>query len=180
MSVFVKKLTALAVLLLIVPMYLASAQTTTPDPHFIPEGAPQWVRDLRRWNIVTFGSFPFTMFSTTFGMDMYRWHSANGMDFSDEGRRFAPWPLKSAGAVAMERREHEMTIAIAAGLSVAIGIADLIIVQVRRRRALRRAEAIPVGTYTITRTPLPQEGEDAQDGLLDEEILEQEGEGLTP
>jgi hypothetical protein len=89
-------------------------------------------------------------------MDMYRWHNANGMDFSDAGRRYAPWPLKSAGAPAMENKEMEMTITIAACLSIGIAVADQIIMQVKRNRARRRAEALPVGTLIINRTPIEE------------------------
>ena len=158
-----RKRTALLLLLLAVPIFLLPAQTSisTPPTVFIPETAPQWVKDLRRWEIVVFGSFPFTMFTATFAMDMYRWANASdrGLDFSDAGRRYAPWPLKSAGAIAMDSRQQEMTIVIAAGLSIGIAFTDLIIVQAKRQRARRRAEALPVGTTIIIRSPWP-EGQD--------------------
>jgi hypothetical protein len=123
--------------------------------------APQWVQDLRRWEIITFGSFPFAMFTATFAVDTYRWINANGMDFSDEGRRYAPWPLKSAGAIAMEQHEQELTITIAASLSVAIAITDYIIVRVKRDKARKRAEALPSGTLIITRESLFEEPPEA-------------------
>ena len=74
-----------------------SAQTADRD-----EGGdtrPLWLRDIRRWEIVAFGTFPFTMFFTTIGMDMFRWQIHNGMDWNN--RQYAPWPVKSAGAIAM-------------------------------------------------------------------------------
>ena len=116
---------------------------------------PQWAKDIRRWEIVAFGSYPFTMFTTTFGMDMYRWSQANGMDFSDTGRRYAPWPLKSAGAVDMTNKEYETTMIIAASMSAVIAVADLIIVQIKRHKARQRAESLPVGTTIISRRPWP-------------------------
>ena len=161
-----RKRTALFLLLLVLPIFFAPAQTstTTTTLPFVPENAPQWVKDLRRWEIVAFGSIPFTMFTATFAMDAYRWSQANGMNFSDEGRRYAPWPLKSAGAIAMESKEQEMTIIMAAGLSVAVAFTDLIIVQIKRSKARKRAESMPVGSVIITRTPLPDEpSPEAQD-----------------
>jgi len=130
---------------------------------------PGWLRDMRRWEIVAFGSFPFSMFFATIGMDMYRWHNHNGMDFSD--RSHAPWPLKSAGAVAMTNTEQRNTILIAAGLSASVAIADHLIVQARRRRDRRRAEAIPTGTIIITRTPIAEEEPvaDYEEAFLPEE-----------
>jgi hypothetical protein len=107
------------------------------------------------------------MLTATFAMDMYRWNNANGMDFSSEGRRYAPWPMKSAGAALMESREQEMVFIIAASLSVGIAMTDQIIVQIKRYRARKKAEALPVGTVIITKTPwAEEEGEEgeAQDG----------------
>jgi hypothetical protein len=131
---------------------------------------PQWVKDLRRWEIVAFGSIPFTMLTATFAMDMYRWQNANGMDFSDEGRRYAPWPMKSAGAIVMERREQEMVFIIAASLSVGIALTDQIIVQIKRHRARKKAEALPVGTIIITQKPWAEEEVDAQDNADEDTV----------
>ena len=161
-----KKVSALMLLLLILPLLQAPAQTNNTEvPTVMESNVPQWVKDLRRWEIVAFGSFPFTLLTATFGMDMRRWSQANGMSMSSEGRRYAPWPLKSAGAVAMENREQGITISIAASLSIAIAVADLIIVQVKRSNARKRAESLPVGTTIITRTPWDEEttGEMAPD-----------------
>lgn len=154
-----KKITAIFLLILLIPAYGIYAQTGTTQATaaFDSTGFPQWAKDLRRWEIIAFGSFPFTMLLSTTIMDMIRWNNANGMNFSDAGRRYAPWPLKSAGAVAMSDRQMRTTIQIAVGLSAAVAFADLIIVKARQNRERRRAEALPVGTTIITRTPLPEE-----------------------
>ena len=140
-------------LLLLALAEVCHAQTAGAPAYFDTSGYPQWVRDLRRWEIVTFGSFPFAMFTATFAMDMYRWNDANGLDWSDTGRQYAPWPLKSAGAKVMTDTEQKITISVAAGLSIAIAVTDLIIVQVKRAKAKKRAEALPVGKTIINRTP---------------------------
>ncbi len=155
-------------------VFLVPAQTNTNSNFFDLSGSPQWVRDLRRWEIVAFGTIPFAMFSATFGMDMYRWSKANGMDFSDNGRKYAPWPLKSAGAFAMEPDEIEKTLIIAASLCVSVAFTDLIITQIKRYKAKRRAEALPHNATTINRRPLyeekpqiqeePQASHEAKDG----------------
>ena len=158
----------LLLLLLALPVIGIPAQTTTETapPPFIRETSPQWAKDVRRWNIVAFGSIPFTMLTATFAMDMYRWSNANGMNFTDEGRRYAPWPLKSAGAIAMDSKEQEVTLLMAAGLSVTIAVVDAIIVQAKRRKAQKKADALPVGTTIITRMPWPPDsaetGEEAE------------------
>ena len=144
-------------LLLAAPVFLVPAQTSstaTTGNFFDLSGAPQWVRDTRRFEIVAFGTIPFAMFTATFGMDMYRWNKANGMDFSDAGRRYAPWPMKSAGAITMQSSEMETTLIIAASLCISVAITDLIITQIKRSNARKRAEALPHNATTINRRPL--------------------------
>jgi hypothetical protein len=160
-----KKITVLFLLITIPAFYITAQSTTgtTTATTFVTDDTPQWLKDLRRWEIVAFGSIPFTMFFATFGMDMYRWNNANGMDFSD--RRYAPWPLKSAGGVPMEWEEQEMVFIIAASMSVTIAFADLAIVQIKRYRARKRAEAIPAGTTIITRMPLSAEPSEELNGF---------------
>jgi hypothetical protein len=147
-----------------VPAFLVPAQTNTASSIFVSDNVPQWVKDLRRWEIVAFGSIPFTMLTATFAMDMYRWQNENGMDTSDVGRRYAPWPLKSAGAVVMEGKEQETVFIIAASLSVGIAMADQVIVQIKRYRARKKAEALPVGTVIITKQPWSEEEEEEEEG----------------
>ena len=149
------KRTRLLVFLCVVPLMFAQAQAGPA----VPSTWPQWVRDIRRFEIVAFGSFPFAMLTATFAVDMYRWNRENGLDFSDAGRRYAPWPLKSAGAIAMESDEQKNTIFIAIGISLAAAAVDQAIVQIRRQVARRRAEALPVGTAIITRSPWGSEEE---------------------
>jgi len=153
--------TTLFFLLLAVPVFIIPAQTggttatkTTNANFFDLSGAPQWVRDLRRWEIVAFGTIPFAMFTATFGMDMYRWYDNNGMDFSDNGRKYAPWPLKSAGAINMDSKEMETTLIIAAGICITIAFADLIVTQIKRAAAKKRIETLPRNATTINRRPL--------------------------
>jgi len=148
-----------------VPALLVPAQTNTIPSIFESTNVPQWVKDLRRWEIIAFGSIPFTMLTATFAMDMYRWQNANGMDFSDEGRRYAPWPMKSAGAVVLEGKEQEMVFIIAASLSVGIAMTDQVIVQIKRYRARKKAEALPVGTIIVTKKPWSEEEDETQDGI---------------
>jgi len=169
---------ALWILLTTVPALLVPAQTQTQTDTipsiFESKKVPQWTKDLRRWEIVAFGSIPFTLLFSSFAVDMYRWQKANGMDFSADGRRYAPWPMKSAGAVGLTRREQEMVFIIAASLSVSIAMTDLLIVQIKRRKARKRAEALPAGTAITTPKPWSEEEGEAQDGAgINEEPVEQ-------
>jgi hypothetical protein len=161
-----KKLTVLLLLITVPAFYITAQSTATPPPSnsFVTPDMPQWAKDLRRWEIVAFGSVPFTMFFTTFAMDMYRWNNENGMEFTTEGRRYAPWPLKSAGGVPMDWQEQERVFIYTAGLSVTIAFIDLAIVHIKRYRVRKKAEALPAGTTIITRTPLTEPSEEG-DGV---------------
>ena len=162
-----KKRIALLFLLLAVSAVLPAQ--TNPSASDKPE-RPQWLRDLHRWEIITFGSIPFAMFFTTFVVDMFRWSD------NDWDNKYAPWPFKSTGAVAMTSSEMEKTVTIAAGVAVTIGLADHIIVRIKRQRAQRRAEALPVGTVVITRSPWGDDPEPADDIIA----IDDETEPLAP
>jgi hypothetical protein len=153
---------AILIMMLLVPAYHAAAQSTgapaadiTGPNIFDTSDFPLWAKDLRRWEIVAFGSFPFTVFATTFAMDTRRWIDQNNMDFSEDGRRYAPWPLKSAGALEMTNKEHETTLLVAAGISVALALVDFIIVQIKRNKA-RQAQSLQTdNNIIINKTPWP-------------------------
>jgi len=138
-----------------IKIYSQNLSATEPTQvTFETTGLPVlWVQDLRRWEIVAFGTFPFTLFAVTFITDMVRWGNANGMDFSDAGRRYAPWPLKSAGAVDMTGEEFKRSILIAAGVSAALAFVDFFIVLNKRNIELKRVENNPSGSVIIKITP---------------------------
>jgi len=146
--------------LLFTPQFEAAAQSASVPNVFDMTDFPQWARDLRRFDIITFGSFPFSMFIVTFATDMFRWNNANGMDFND--MRYAPWPLKSAGAVDMTVEEYQRTILLAAGLSLVLALTDFVIVKIRQSNERRRIESRPSGSFNINRGS--NENSEAEDG----------------
>jgi len=93
---------------------------------------PLWARDLRRAEIVAFGSLPFTLFLSRIGVDAWRWGS-NGWD-----SRYAAWPFKGTDAIEMSSKEARVSIAIACGASVLIAVADHMIVRNRRGKQVER------------------------------------------
>jgi hypothetical protein len=141
-------LPVLVSLILLVPVQ-AAAQNTSGSSALEPDTVPQWAKDMRRFDIIFFGSFPFAMFFSTFFMDTYRWGVHSG--FQDTA--YASWPLKSAGAIEMEKKEFRITLGVAFGLSAVIAATDLLIVNVKRNRERRRIESMPEGTTIIIRTP---------------------------
>jgi len=162
--------------LLMIPVLKASGQTI-PNV-FDTSEFPQWGKDLRRMDIIMFGVFPFSMFFVTTVMDSIRWYEHSKFSFSEADRRYAPWPLKSAGAVEMTKDEHFQTIMIAAGVSVTVAIVDLLIVKIRRDKERRRIESMQKSTYNIDKNSLnPVIEEDSAGEVQDEGENEATGNG---
>jgi hypothetical protein len=111
-------------------------------------GFPQWSKDLRRGEIIAFGSFPFVYFFTNFFFDAYR-TASHGWD-----RRYAPWPMKPAGAIGKTQGEEFLTLGAAAGGAVIIAVVDHLIVRYRRGKLEEETRNLPAGTPIITRRPL--------------------------
>ena len=143
--------------LFFMPALKANAQslsaTNSTTATFDTSNFPQWAKDVRRFDIIAFGSFPFSMFFVSFAIDMVRWGNANGFDMSEQGRRYAPWPAKSAGAIEMTNDDYTQLILISAGVSVGIALLDLLIVNIKRNKERRRLESLPSGSYEIERKP---------------------------
>ncbi|MDR3162112.1 MAG: hypothetical protein LBU28_10945 [Spirochaetaceae bacterium] len=168
----------LLLMLLIVPLGRGpAAQTATVQPS---QEFPLWTRDLRRAEIVAFGSFPFTVLLGTFIVESVTYFN-HGQD-----SRYLPWPLKGAGGVSMSRDDRFRALGVAAAGSVLISLADFIIVRYKRNEAIRAARNLPQGTPIITRRPWPESAEDAGTGEdagsppPGEEAGTAEEEGLVP
>jgi len=127
---------------------------------FDMSGFPLWAKDLRRAEIIAFGSFPFMYFFSNFGVDTYRWvNHGNNM-------RYAPWPFNSAGTIEQTQNEKIMTLGIAAGGAVLVALIDYGIMRYKRNRLERERENLPDGTPVIIRKPLYDEETDSSAGAL--------------
>jgi hypothetical protein len=107
----------------------APPQSALPATHFDTSEFPQWARDLRRGEVVAFGSFPFAFFFASMSIDLYR--SAT----HDWDRRYAPWPITPAGAIDMTQDEQFLALGLAAGGAVLIALTDYAIVRYKRYKA---------------------------------------------
>jgi hypothetical protein len=99
------------------------------------DNSPQWVKDLRRGEIVFFGSLPFTVFFSRFFIDLAR------MGMNDWDSRYAPWPFRSAGGVTMTNADLVRMFSVAAAVSLTISIADHFIVKHKRKVAAETHES---------------------------------------
>jgi len=134
------------------------AQTTSPPVSSLPSsqfdmtGFPQWSKDLRRGEIIAFGSFPFAYFFTTFSYDSYQW-ATHGWN-----TQYAPWPIKSAGAVEPSKGQKLNLVWIAAGGAAVIALVDYGIVRYKRYQQENEIKNLPPGTPIIIRKPLYGDG----------------------
>ena len=112
------------------PVPLASESEQNQSKVSTSAGFPQWVKDLRRGEIVFFGTLPFTVFFTRTIMGVIR------MSQHDWDQRYAPWPFQSAGAVAMSNNELIWMFSIAGSASLVFSVVDHLIVRHKRKAAV--------------------------------------------
>ena len=145
----------LFIIIIFVSLPELNAQSTSPETmpstQFDTSDFPLWAKDLRRGEIIAFGSFPFMYFFSNFAFDSYRW-SNNGWD-----NRYAPWPLNSAGSIGQTKDEKIMTLGIAAGAAIIVALIDYGIVRYKRNRLERESQTIQDISPIIIRTPLLSE-----------------------
>jgi hypothetical protein len=136
---------ALALAAEVVPL---DAQTTAGTESVVPQiEFPQWSKDLRRAEIIAFGTLPFSWLVSTLAMDVSR-TVAHGGD-----QQYWPWPMKPPGAPTMTNGEFIMSIGIAAGVSVTVAIVDHLIIKHKRRKAERLKLESPRQEPIIIRRP---------------------------
>ncbi|MBQ7158321.1 MAG: hypothetical protein IJS09_02705 [Treponema sp.] len=109
--------TLLAFIFFISP--LIAEDTTYKDVNF-----PQWAKDLRRTEIITFGSLPFVTLWTTVGYSL-----------AVKGEFHSPLDKSSSG---FDTDDQKAIIGIAAATSLGLGLLDLGITLISRRIKARK------------------------------------------
>ena len=130
----------------------------TPVP-YTKEEFPLWQRELRRFEILSFGALPFVTLLSFWGYDMIR----AAKHPKDPG--YYPWPLKKADkAVALTEKEQLGVFLTAVGISVTIALIDITYRAIKRSAAKKRLERENAFTEDpIQFTPIkPSDEEDAQ------------------
>ncbi len=108
----------LALLILLWPAS-AFAQERTPQPYTADE-FPQWLKDLRRAEIVFVGSFPITLFVTLESYDTYRYIFIEKLD-----AKYTPWPFGSGAPYV--NGETPWLALTAVSLSVVVAAVDFLL-----------------------------------------------------
>lgn len=82
---------------------------------------PQWAKDLRRWEIIFFGTIPFSFFYTSFSYDFYRYAS------NDFDSIYAPAILGNKTPLIRTNSEKLQIIAFSLSLSAVLAFADYLL-----------------------------------------------------
>ncbi|MDR2537025.1 MAG: hypothetical protein LBC46_01850 [Treponema sp.] len=147
MNMIQKKVSSI-ILLLSLAVSVFSQTSTGTEASAPLWNAPPWLKDLRRAEIVAFGAFPFAMFVSSFGVDTYRFLTHDG------NMLYAPWPFNIGGVAEKTQDELTTTVIVAAGISLAVSLADFLVVRYKRRNPPELPPNQPGETPIIIRKPL--------------------------
>ena len=117
------------------PVYAEGTKVSrTPDPYGAEE-FKQWQKDLRRFEIITFGALPFVSLLSFWAYDI-------GRSIAHKGDpAYNPWPLKDAKiAVKLTEKEQLGVFLTAVGISLGVAIIDLTYRSIKRANAKKLEE----------------------------------------
>ena len=142
MRLCVKRCAALLLLCVIAfPCRAKEAKDTTPAPYTDDE-FPQFMKDLRRAEIVSLGALPFVTLTSTIVYSSAR-YAQHGFDSAYFPNPFA----KASASNGYSTAEQAGILLTSAGISVGIGLTDLLVSVIRRKAAkkkLERKEKAPI------------------------------------
>ena len=140
-------------------------ESHTPAP-YTKEEFPLWQRELRRFEILSFGALPFVTLLSFWGYDMIR--AAK----HPKDPAYYPWPFKQADkAVPLTEKEQLNVFLTAAGISITIALIDITYRAVKRaadRKRLERENAFIEEPIQFTPATLPIEDEIEADDKIPE------------
>ena len=117
------------------PVYAEDTTVSrTPDPYGAEE-FKQWQKDLRRFEIITFGALPFVSLLSFWAYDI-------GRSIAHKGDpAYNPWPIKDAKvAVSLTEKEQLGIFLTAVGISLGVAIIDLTYRSIKRANAKKLEE----------------------------------------
>lgn len=111
-----------------------TAPETTPVPYG-PAEFPEWQQNVRRAEIISFGSLPFVTFFSSFYYNVYRYYD------HDKKEDYLPWPLNTGKTtVALSEDEQKKIFTYSIGISVGVAAFDFVWRTVRHEMKIRKEE----------------------------------------
>lgn len=154
-----KRITAILILICYTACLIFSQtpppNKVTPVPYTSDE-FPDWARQIRRTEIITLGSLPFTTLGVTTVYGLFRYFKNN---FDPE---YIPNPLaKSSSAANLDEDEQKNIVISALTVSLVVGLIDLVITLIKNSREKKSNErsAVP-DSVTIQKKIIQQEMEE--------------------
>lgn len=140
-----KKIALLALLFLCVSLFPLAADDFTVEgaEPYDTKATPQWLKDLRRGEIITLGSWPFTLLLTSLGYSLVQVGSHN-FDFT-----YMRNPFSTVGGDYSES-ETLGIIFTSLGISVGVGMADFIATLVKRKKAEKKNNSRQMENIIVT------------------------------
>lgn len=131
------------------PVFSQTSDSVVTIAPYTQDEFARWMKDLRRFEIVSLGSIPFVTLGASLGYGFYRYFS-HGMNMD-----YFPSLFSSGKDAGFSEGEQRNLFLISVGIGVAIGLIDFTIVQIKRARQNR---ASPSGEGSvITIEPLQTE-----------------------
>ena len=131
----VAKITALIFLIFTLSIhgsYAQSSDNLKPEPYG-PDEFPKWQHDLRRVEIITFGSLPFITFFTSIGYDVYRYSQHN---YKEE---YLPWPFKKTDiAIPLNEKEQKNIFFASLGISFLFALIDYTVQTTKHKKQVQK------------------------------------------
>jgi hypothetical protein len=122
----------IALLLLISFSSLLFANSTSPEPYGENE-FPDWANYLRRYEVITLGSLPFTTMGVTTIYTLYRYID------NDFDKKYIPNPFAlTSSAANLDSDEQKFILLTAIGTSIVAGTVDLIIHVIKKEKAKKK------------------------------------------
>jgi hypothetical protein len=145
------------------PVFAQTSSTTVTIAPYEQDEFARWMKDLRRFEIVSLGSTPFVTFGTFLGYGAYRYFSG--------GMETFPIPFSSGKEAGFSETEQRNIFLISIGIGALIGLIDFAIVQIKRAQENRIASSGGAGSV-ITVKPL--QADSVQDVPYADEFLKQQ------
>ena len=125
------KITAFILIFSLFAENLFSAESKTPEPYSDNE-FPGFLHDLRRAEIITLGAMPFITFNATLG------YSLGKFAFNNFDPQYFVNPFAQSSDSSFSTDEQIGIILTSLGISLCIGITDLIVNSVKRNNAKKK------------------------------------------
>lgn len=126
------------------PLAGETGSDTTPVPYG-PAEFPEWQKNVRRAEILSFGALPFVTFFSSLYYNVYRYYE------HDREKEYLPWPLNTGkDTVPLAEDEQKKIFMYSAGISVGVAAFDFVWRTVKHEMKARKEEREYVEPIVIT------------------------------